>query len=183
LLGADPLEPRSITTVRNSHRRRSSTADHGPITASSIRVVSRDRGGGYGQAIAKALPNAIEVADRWHLMENASAAFLGAVRKSMPAIRQALDAICIEPTLLTSAERLQYEGFLRREEIHAAVQTLADRRTPIKEIARRTGCSRQVVRRVVRGERSEVFRVRISSLAPWLARLDPGVACRLSQWR
>jgi transposase len=43
---------------------------------------------------------------------------------------------------------------------------------PIKEIVRRTGCSRQVVRRIVRGERSEVFRVRISSLAPWLARLD-----------
>jgi hypothetical protein len=29
-----------------------------------------------------------------------------------------------------------------------------------------------VVRRIVRGERSEVFRVRISSLAPWLARLN-----------
>ncbi|WP_247367487.1 hypothetical protein, partial [Bradyrhizobium sp. CW10] len=32
---------------------------------------------------AKALPNAIQVADRWHLMENASAAFLDAVRRSM----------------------------------------------------------------------------------------------------
>jgi hypothetical protein len=40
-----------------------------------IRVVSRDRGGGYGEAAAKALPDAVQVADRWHLMENASAAF------------------------------------------------------------------------------------------------------------
>jgi transposase len=37
-------------------------------------VVSRDRGGGYGQAAAKALPHAVQVADRWHLMENASSA-------------------------------------------------------------------------------------------------------------
>jgi hypothetical protein len=29
--------------------------------------VSRDRGGGYGEAVARALPNAIQVADRWHL--------------------------------------------------------------------------------------------------------------------
>ncbi|MCP1745695.1 transposase [Bradyrhizobium japonicum] len=34
-----------------------------------INIVSRDRGGGYGEAAAKALPNAIQVADRWHLME------------------------------------------------------------------------------------------------------------------
>jgi transposase len=48
-----------------------------------IKILSRDRGGGYGEATAKALPNATQVADRWHLIENASAAFLDAVRKSM----------------------------------------------------------------------------------------------------
>ena len=36
------------------------------------------------------LPDATQVADRWHLMENASAAFLDAVRLSMRAIRRAL---------------------------------------------------------------------------------------------
>ncbi|ESZ04490.1 hypothetical protein X735_32735 [Mesorhizobium sp. L2C085B000] len=46
----------------------------------SITTVARDRGGGYGEAIAKALPHADQVADRWHLMENASRAFLDAVR-------------------------------------------------------------------------------------------------------
>jgi len=34
-----------------------------------IEIISRDRGGGYGEAATKALPNAIQVADRWHLME------------------------------------------------------------------------------------------------------------------
>ncbi|MCK1400334.1 ISL3 family transposase, partial [Bradyrhizobium sp. 39] len=58
----------------------------------AINIVSRDRGGGYGEAAAKALPNAIQVADRWHLMENASAAFLDAVRRSMNRIRTAIGA-------------------------------------------------------------------------------------------
>ena len=35
----------------------------------TIEVVSRDRGGGYGEAAARALPEAGQVADRWHLME------------------------------------------------------------------------------------------------------------------
>ena len=81
-----------------------------------IEIVARDRGGGYGLAIAKALPRAIQVADRWHLMENASSAFVDAVRKSMGKIRKAIGAATINPDLLTAAERLQYEGYLRREE-------------------------------------------------------------------
>jgi transposase len=54
-----------------------------------IKVLSRDRGGGYGEATSKALPCAIQVADRWHLMENASGAFLSAVRKSMRPLQSA----------------------------------------------------------------------------------------------
>jgi len=129
-----------------------------------IEILSRDRGGGYGEAAARALPNAIQVADRWHLMENASAAFLDAVRKSMRAIRTALGATTIEPYLLTRAERLQYEGYLRREEAAAAVLKLADEGVPIKQIARQLGCSRKLVRRAVRGETGDVFRTRESSL-------------------
>jgi hypothetical protein len=50
-------------------------------------------------------------------MENASHAFLDAVRKSMRQIRVAIGAAKIDPDLLTAAERIQYEGYLRREEI------------------------------------------------------------------
>ena len=104
-----------------------------------IKVLSRDRGGGYGEAASKALPCAIQVADRWHLMENASAAFLVAVRKSMRPIRAAIGATTINPKLLTCAERLQYEGYLRREEINAAILALAKDGAAIKQIVRKTG--------------------------------------------
>jgi hypothetical protein len=39
-----------------------------------------------------AVARSTQVADRWHLMENASSAFLDVVRKSMRSIRQALAA-------------------------------------------------------------------------------------------
>src|SRR5579872_3793318 len=44
-----------------------------------VTIIARDRGAGYGPAATRAAPQAIQVADRWHLMENASAAFLEAV--------------------------------------------------------------------------------------------------------
>jgi transposase len=153
--------------------------DREPATAEAwfcgqpqISVVARDRGGGYSLAAAKALPNAIQVADRWHLMENASRAFLDAVQKSMRQIRAAIGATTINPSLLTAAERIQYEGYLRREEANAAILGLAKDGVSIKEIVRRTGHSRGLVRNVLRGRRSDVFRARESSLEPYLQWLD-----------
>lgn len=73
--------------------------------------MSRDRGGGYSGVVTKALPEAVQVEDRWHLMENASSAFLNAVRKSMRAVQAVIGAATINPQLLTCAEKLQYEGY------------------------------------------------------------------------
>jgi len=137
-----------------------------------ISVISRDRGGGYGQAATRAAPQAVQVADRWHLMENASAAFLEAVRRSMRPIRMALDNTTIDPALLTHAERLQHEGYLRREEANSIIRALAKVGTPIKEIVRRTGRSRKLVRDIVRGGGGDVFRGRSNIIEPHLAWLD-----------
>jgi transposase len=104
-------------------------------------------------------------------MENASRAFLDAVRKSMRQIRSAIGATTIDRKLLTAVERLQYEGYLRREETKAAILALSKNGLPIKQIVRQTGHSRKMVRQVIRGERNDVFRTRQSSLdqhLPWL---------------
>jgi len=113
-----------------------------------IAVVARDRGGSYALAAAKALPHATQVADRWHLMENASRAFLDAVRTSIRQIRGVLGATTVDPLLLTAAERIQHEGYLRREETNLAILGLAKEGAAIKEIVRRTGHSRGLVRKV-----------------------------------
>jgi transposase len=136
-----------------------------------IHVVSRDRGGGYGEAAARALPQAIQVADRWHLMENTSTAFLDAVRRSMRAVRGVLGATIIEPALLTAAERLQHEGFLRRQDAARQILALKGAGHSIKEIAHRTQHSRWLVRQTIHGRPGEVFRVRQTSLQVYLPAL------------
>ena len=168
--------------------------DREPATAEAwlrrwpdVRIVARDRGGGYAVAARRALPEATQVADRWHLMENASRAFVDAVGKCMRKIRTAIGAARIDPALLTYAEKLQYEGYQRREETNDAILTLSRDDVPIREIVRRTGYSRGLIRKILRGQRSDIFRSRPSSLEPWLPWLDArwaeGNRNALALWR
>ena len=62
-----------------------------------IEIVARDRDGGYGRAVSRVLPNTIQVADRWHLLDNSGQAFLAAVRRSMPEIRKAFGSRTVAP--------------------------------------------------------------------------------------
>ena len=90
----------------------------------------------------------------------------------MRQICSAIGATTINPELLTAAERIQYEGYLRRRvETNAAILALLKDGMPIKQIVRQTGHSRKMVRQVIRGERNDVFRVRqqlIHVHLPWL---------------
>ena len=137
-----------------------------------IDFVARDRGASYGEAASKGAPAAVQIADRWHLVENASGAFLDVVRQNLRAIRAILASTAVEPSVLTSAERRQWDGFQRRKETAEAVLALARKGTPIKEIVRQLGLARMTVRRIVRGGGLDMFRTRISSLEPHLAALD-----------
>ena len=141
-------------------------------THPSIEIIARDRGAAYIQGATEGCPNAVQVADRWHLMENASAAFLTAVQQSMPAIRTALELGVVDPARLTSAERRQHTGWQRRDGENAEILALTRQGMPIKEIVRRTGRSRKLVRAVVRGGRTDVFRSRISSLDGFIDALE-----------
>ena len=139
-----------------------------------IEIVSRDRGGGYGEAARQALPHAVQVADRWHLFENASAAFVDVVRRHMREIRGALTGTMIDPALLTSAERLRFEGWRGRHAINEQVLALHKGGATIRGIVRGAGVGRGTVRRILRGTRDDVFRVRASSLDAWTERLEKG---------
>jgi transposase len=120
-------------------------------------------------------------------MENSSRAFLDAVSKSMRQIRQAVGSNVVDPKLLTCAEKLQYEGYLRRQETNEAIRALSNTGTSIRQIVRQTGHSRKLVRDVLRGQRFDVFRPRPSTLDSWLpwlnSRWEDGSRNALALWR
>jgi hypothetical protein len=74
--------------------------------------------------------------------------------------------------LFVGAERIQYEGYLRRQETNAAITALVRDGVPLKEIVRRTGNSRKLVRQVSRGQSTDIFRTRQNTLDPHLPFLD-----------
>ncbi len=138
----------------------------------TIQIVCRDRGGGYREAATKGAPQARQIADRWHLLENASAAFLDIVRRHMRHLRRAVASGDVDSKRLSAVEKRQWKGWLRRDEVNEKVRTLHRSGTALKAIARTTGLSRQTVRRIVRGARDDVFRSRESTLDRWSYRLE-----------
>jgi len=58
----------------------------------TIEVVTRDRSGEYREAITQALPDAIQIADRWHLLLNLGEAIQRHISRRYKAVRQLLVA-------------------------------------------------------------------------------------------
>jgi len=153
-----------------------------------VEVIARDRGAGYADGGRRGAPDAVHVADRWHLLENCSAAVLEAVKRHLPALRAAAQPTSSAPAaaattvapaadpdappLMTSAQRLQWQGWQRRVQVHDEVMRLHQQGVPVRHIARDLALSRNTVRRWVRGEQPELHRPRMHSLDPWRSVLE-----------
>jgi transposase len=80
-----------------------------------IEVVARDRAGAYAEAARQGAPNALQVADRWHLFHNLGEALQGVVDRHRGAVRQAARAVATEtaapaarvPTPVTGEKQLR----------------------------------------------------------------------------
>ena len=145
-----------------------------------VEVISRDRATEYAAGATRGAPSAVQVADRFHLLQNLREALQRLLDQHLADI-QAAQTPPIEPispegaeaaasaaapadnTLIarisdklpvvvprTRQERLQAERRARRQERYQMVRTLHTEGVSIHEIARRTGMSRQTVRRFVR---------------------------------
>jgi transposase len=135
-------------------------------------VISRDRGGTYADAARRGAPNAVQVCDRWHLLENCSDALLDAVRRRRREVRSAAQQDTAEAATtlmppLTSAERRHWERWRRQRDVYDEVMRLSREGMSIKEIVRRLSIGRNTARRWLRGAAPDPFRPRRSMLEPY----------------
>ncbi|MFF3733299.1 ISL3 family transposase [Streptomyces sp. NPDC002476] len=111
-------------------------------------IVCRDRASAYAEAVRTACPDAIQVADRFHLWKN----LCEAVEKCVATHRSCLAEPTDDAPAHASAEpevsgRSEGMRVIRRRERHAAVHTLYDKGVPIQAISEALGLDRKTVRR------------------------------------
>jgi hypothetical protein len=76
-----------------------------------IELISRDRAGAYAEAAAQGAPEAIQIADRFHLVCNLTAALDRVCQRHAPVIRAAVASVASPPPLTVAATRQRrYSG-------------------------------------------------------------------------
>jgi transposase len=109
-----------------------------------VEVVCRDGSATYAEAIRRALPDAVQVADRWHLWHNLCEAALSEVKAHSICWAPVLDAPLYDgPRAQTTLERWHQ------------VHRLLDQGVGLLECARRLQLSLNTVKRYARGDRPE----------------------------
>lgn len=177
----DLIAGREMTEVRNW------LAQH-----PGIRVVARDRAGAYGQAARQALPQAVQVTDRWHLLNNlsemAERVLLGcqqALRTATASVNAELrhpNVVVMEPTQTPSTPGPTPVATTRREQRRALrldrfeeVRRRHGQAQALRSIARDMGLSANTVRKFVRADGFPESARRATSrsmLDPWREHLE-----------
>ncbi len=142
-----------------------------------VEVIARDRGDIYAEGARKGAPDAVQVADRWHLLKNLSEVverFLQREHKQLDAATGRLAAeampatqkeqVEVEPTAGATAigptreERRKIETWTRRKARYDRVVDLRQGGHSYESIARQVGLSKMTVIRYLRvGDLSEHF--------------------------
>jgi transposase len=147
------------------------------------KVICRDRDGVYASAGRRGAPNALQVADRWHLVHNLADVLerfavrvLAVLRKELKAEELADAAPAPEPPPPVSPGRLMARNAQRHGEIH---ELMAQGLT-VSAIARRVRLDRKTVRRFTSAELASDL------LGPHGRRattLDPYLPYLANRWR
>jgi transposase len=151
----------------------------------SVEIVVRDRAGAYADGARQGAPQAIQVADRWHLLRNGSDALLGVIDHHHGHLDQAAQvgaavAVTAQPAAndnapdivgdrtipVSSAERRSRDALHRREARFEEAVRLREKGLTMCAIAQALKTSRKTVRRWLRAGHAPIWR-----------RADKGSSC------
>ncbi len=120
-----------------------------------VKVISRDRGGSYAQGAREGAPQAIQVADRFHLLQNLGDCLERIAQKGIrlptttPATDPPPDPTPIQPRL-TRVEEAKAATRLRRRDRQDTIRDLFQQGASISAIAATLHIGRHTVRRYLR---------------------------------
>lgn len=143
-----------------------------------VKMVSRDRGGAYAEAAREAAPDAIQIADRFHLSQNAGEMVVRIMRRNYDRVKEILDetpqsAKPIDQSLpFQRHEADKQVSQQRRMAVYEHVILLYEQGCSPTEIAAQLRMSRKRVREFLKGPPSPpVYKQRSTKLAPYKAYL------------
>lgn len=123
-------------------------------------IISRDRASFYAQAATAAAPQAVQVADRWHLLHNMTEALMEALAPHYRLLNEAARAVASAETIpeqapakngpgvsLPRARQLQHENRQRRLDRYEVMMERVRQGLSQREIGRQCGLNRKTVRR------------------------------------
>nr|WP_257033737.1 ISL3 family transposase [Streptomyces sp. Ag109_G2-15] len=116
-------------------------------------IICRDRATAYTKAVKEAAPHALEVADRWHLLQNLSAAVAKTCHQHRDCLRNRAEEETVTevleppPMLLPPAELPRPQIIERTRHRYEDIHRLLEKRWTISAIARRLNLDRKTVRR------------------------------------
>jgi transposase len=139
-----------------------------------VEIITRDRGGAYADGAREGAPDAVQVADRFHLLQNLAAALEGALTREQHALREAARPPTPTLTLVDPAQpppadepvhpsaaplrpppRAERDRAARRERRKALfdeVRRLYDEGYSIRAIAQQLGKSRHTIKKYVQAD-------------------------------
>jgi transposase len=129
-----------------------------------VQIVCRDRAGAYAEAIRAGAPDAVQVADRWHLWQNLVEAVEKVVRQQHADLREPAPAgpepdsaaTALPVTSADANPQVPPTGptrlATRTQERHTAVHTLLATGASVSAISQNLGLDRKTVRRFARAD-------------------------------
>lgn len=116
-------------------------------------IICRDRASAYTKAVKEAAPHALEVADRWHLLQNLFAAVEKTCHQHRDCLRKRAEEETVTevpeppPMLLPPAELPRTQIIERTRHRYEDIHRLLEKRWTISAITRRLNLDRKTVRR------------------------------------